>query len=183
MPHSPFRDEDCVSADLFMFRMDKSRFHGISQEYVLDGPNQPRQTQQLGLACISHHHSPRPGADPARAGAEFPAALSESSCRPDLLLSRPLRAHDVDGAAGLDPAQGPARRIASPSSRTDSKKRSAAPSSSARYNRHDDWRLVRPAWSSTRPTDSPASRQRSWREATSPVLAGSPRRRQEPAWP
>jgi hypothetical protein len=26
MPHSPFRDEDCVSADLFLFRYDKSAF-------------------------------------------------------------------------------------------------------------------------------------------------------------
>jgi hypothetical protein len=26
LPHSPFRDEDCVSADLFLFRRHKSRF-------------------------------------------------------------------------------------------------------------------------------------------------------------
>ena len=26
MPHSPFRDEDCVSADLFLFRYDKPAF-------------------------------------------------------------------------------------------------------------------------------------------------------------
>src|SRR5262249_5276426 len=26
MPHSPYRDEDCVSADLFLFRMDKPCF-------------------------------------------------------------------------------------------------------------------------------------------------------------
>ena len=35
-------------------------FSGVSQEYVLDGPNQPRQTQQLGLACTTYHHLPRP---------------------------------------------------------------------------------------------------------------------------
>ena len=28
LPHSPFRDSDCVSADLFLFRMDRSRFLG-----------------------------------------------------------------------------------------------------------------------------------------------------------
>lgn len=28
MPHSPFRDEDCVSADLFLFRFDKAAFDG-----------------------------------------------------------------------------------------------------------------------------------------------------------
>ena len=28
MPHSPFRDGDCVSADLFLFRFDKPAFDG-----------------------------------------------------------------------------------------------------------------------------------------------------------
>ena len=28
MPHSPFRDDDCVSADLFLFRFDKAAFDG-----------------------------------------------------------------------------------------------------------------------------------------------------------
>lgn len=32
MPHSPFRDEDCVSADLFLFRMDKPRFDAYIRE-------------------------------------------------------------------------------------------------------------------------------------------------------
>jgi hypothetical protein len=34
MPHSPFRDEDCVSADLFLFRTDKRRFDAYLKEYL-----------------------------------------------------------------------------------------------------------------------------------------------------
>jgi hypothetical protein len=31
MPHSPFRDEDCVSADLFLLRFDKPAFDAYLQ--------------------------------------------------------------------------------------------------------------------------------------------------------
>jgi hypothetical protein len=34
MPHSPFRDEDCVSADLFLFRFDKRAFDGYLAKNV-----------------------------------------------------------------------------------------------------------------------------------------------------
>jgi hypothetical protein len=33
MPHSPFRDEDCVSADLFLFRPDKPAFDSYLKQY------------------------------------------------------------------------------------------------------------------------------------------------------
>ena len=31
LPHSPCRDDDCVSADLFIFRWNRARFSSISQ--------------------------------------------------------------------------------------------------------------------------------------------------------
>ncbi len=52
MPHSPFRDEDCVSVDLFMFRRHRLRFQDYLTKTSPDGSNQPGQTQQLELACI-----------------------------------------------------------------------------------------------------------------------------------
>ncbi|WP_165074706.1 hypothetical protein [Paludisphaera rhizosphaerae] len=34
MPHSPFRDEDCVSADLFLFRLDKPKFDAYMAKHL-----------------------------------------------------------------------------------------------------------------------------------------------------
>lgn len=34
MPHSPFRDEDCVSADLFLFRFDKPKFDAYMAKHL-----------------------------------------------------------------------------------------------------------------------------------------------------
>ena len=51
MPHSPFRDEDCVSADLFLFRFDKAAFDGYLAKNLPNVRMQPRQTQQLGHEC------------------------------------------------------------------------------------------------------------------------------------
>ena len=73
----------------------------------------------------------------------------------------------------------PCRRTASPSSRTAWKKRSAAPSSS-RASTGMRWGVARPALSSTRPIDSPASLPRvDWPGGQRRVLAGSPRHRHE----
>ena len=59
LPHSPFRDEDCVSADLFLFRRNSHASRSISRPRSRRSGPTPANTA-IRLACTTHRHLPRP---------------------------------------------------------------------------------------------------------------------------
>jgi hypothetical protein len=55
MPHSPFRDDDCVSADLFLFRQDKPAFDAYVKRTFTSVRTNPGKHSDQALECTSHH--------------------------------------------------------------------------------------------------------------------------------
>jgi hypothetical protein len=55
MPHSPFCDEDCVSADLFLFRYDKPAFDAYLKRTFNFVRTNPGKHSDQALECTSHH--------------------------------------------------------------------------------------------------------------------------------
>ena len=160
----------------------RSRFSNISQTYSPDGPNQPRQTQPLSLAC-NHRPSLAETCEQILREQEpnfLRLYLNPHVAQTCFCLDRYVSTTWTGPPASRRVEQARAQRIASRSSRTASRRPSAAPSSS-RDTASTHSAVVRRALSSTRPIASPASLGDAGGRRASRVLAGPPRRRQERA--